>query len=1235
MTRFAARTAAPLTVVLAAVLTLVLPFPARPASADVTTGAVDNLRTGWDSDEAGLTPAQVSSSDFGQQFSTAVDGQVYAQPLVYGGLVIVATENNKVYGINGATGTIVWSKSLGPAWPAAAIGCGNLEPTVGVTATPVIDPATGTVYLTAKVNDGPDTSHPHWYAHALDAMSGAERVGWPLTIAGAPTNDLTRPFNAFTAMQRPGLLFLDGWVYAAFASHCDVQPYDGYVLGINASDRAMTMWATEDNTSSGRGGIWGPGAGLISDGPGRIIFTSGNGISPAPGPGHNPPGQLAESVVRLGVNADGTLSAQDFFAPVNANTLDLNDQDLGSGAPLALPSPAFGTPTHPHLLVQIGKDGRVFLLDRDNLGGRGQGSGGTDAALQVGGPFEGVWGHPVAFGGGGGYVYTVGSRAPLRALAYGVNGAGSPTLTSVATSPETFGYSSGSPIVTSVGDDPSSALVWVEYSDGNNGTNGQLRAYDAIPVNGVMRLRWSAPIGIAAKFPVPATDGGRIYVGTRDGHVLAFGRPASAALTGSPVDFGQVPVNTSQQKIATVTAHRTLTVTGVSTPAGSRFTAQPPPLPRTMNAGDTMDVPVTFAPTRAGPATAVLTFTMDIGTSGLDLSGYATQPGLQASPPTLAFGQVPTSTTETLGVTFTNTGTDPEIVSATHAPNAPYSASGLPAAGFSIAPQQTVTVQVTYAPTAASSGDTDTLSITGQNGTTSVPLSGSAIVGQAVLTVNPTSTDFGNTRVGQARTRTFDVSNTGNIPLTITKAGVPSPPFFVSNPIPEGQILNPGDVLHENVTFVPSATGPATGVYQITGDDGRGPQNETLTGNGTTPAAGVTVGAPGYGGWQLNGTTRLAGNDLNLTQTTEGQTGSAVFPVPVLTDGLVANFTAIIGGGTGADGATFALLDPAKVTPAALGVGGGALGFGGLPGVALGIDTYPNAGDPSDNFIGLATTMKSDGGLAWLQTSTQINTIRRNTHKFTVQVVGKTITVAMDGTQKLSLSVASLPPAAFVAFTGANGALTDIHTIRDANITATAYALPPPGVNGWTFNGTAKLSGTDLVLTPAAKGVKGSAFQSTVIPPTRLKAHFVAQISGGGTIGADGMTLALLDSSKAGVTSLGGGGGGLGFQGLPGVAITLDTYRNSWDPATSLVTVATTGSSGHLAYAATASVPNLRSGTHTVDVAYASGQLTVAVDGRQVINVAITLPAGIIAGFTGATGGYFDVHTVRSVTISY
>ena len=160
-------------------------------------------------------------------------------------------------------------------------------------------------------------------------------------------------------------------------------------------------------------------------------------------------------MVRLQVGSDRSLSAADFFSPSNNATLDLNDTDLGSGGPSALPD-SFGTPRCRTCCSKQGKDGRIFLLNRDNLGGMGQGPGGTDAAVQTIGPLPGgLWGHPAVWGGDGGYVYLVGNQQPLIALQAGVDRAtASPALTQAGTSTDSFGYTSGSPVVTSTARPP-------------------------------------------------------------------------------------------------------------------------------------------------------------------------------------------------------------------------------------------------------------------------------------------------------------------------------------------------------------------------------------------------------------------------------------------------------------------------------------------------------------------------------------------------------------------------------------------------------------------------------------------------------------------------------------------------------------------------------------------------------------------------------------------------------------
>ncbi|WP_052226461.1 choice-of-anchor D domain-containing protein [Microbacterium mangrovi] len=814
-------------VVLAGVLT-----GTAPSRAVDETVSHDALRTGWDSNEPRLTPTDVTASDFGKLFATQVSGQIYAQPVVSHGVLLVATENDQVSGLDPVTGAVKWQRSVGPAWPAATLGCGDLAPNVGITATPVVDSATGTAYFTAKVNDGATAASPHWYLHAIDITTGAERAGFPTTIAGSPSNDPGHPFNPETAMQRPGLLLLGGVVYAAFGSHCDHGPYVGYVVGVNATSGAQTtMWSTEAGSASQKAGIWQSGGGIVSDGPGRLFVTTGNGVSPAPSPGSSPPNQLAESVVRLQVNPDGRLSARDFFSPVNNTNLDRDDSDLGAAGPVALPD-GYGSAAHPHLLVQGGKDGRIFLLDRDDLGGMGQGAGGTDKVLQALGPYRGMWGHPAFWGGSGGYVYTITSDGPLSAFQVTKTAAGMPALALVGQTTDTWGHTSGSPVVTSDGATSGSALVWAVDNPGTNGVGASLRAYDAVPVNGVLALRYSIPIGTGAKFSVAATDAGRVYVGTRDGVVYGVGRPTTSPLTGSGTDFGFVAVGSTATANVTVTAAKSVTIQSAATTGPFSIGTPAPTLPVTLAVGDTVTIPVTAQPTATGAASGTIELTTDAGPVSFGLQVTGTAPGLSAAPTALDFGIVPTSARVTYTVSIANTDSVPETVSAVTGPSAPFT-TVMPAVGTVIPAAASISLPVTFAPTTATGGPVNTtLVVATSAGSVTVPISGTGVVGASHLAIGPMSIAFGAVPAGTAVRRSFTIQNTGNIVLTIMKAAPPTLPFTAVYPIAEGQQLEPGDSLSVPVQFAPTKGGTFTGTYIVTGDDGTGAKTITLTGTG-------------------------------------------------------------------------------------------------------------------------------------------------------------------------------------------------------------------------------------------------------------------------------------------------------------------------------------------------------------------------------------------------------------------
>ena len=621
------------------------------AHADDVTASQNDLRTGWDPAEPKLAPVSdggpVGGPTFGEIFNRHLNGQIYAQPLVVGNTLIVATETNHVYGLNAATGAVEWSDSLGKPEPWTAMGCNDLTPSIGITSAPVYDPATRAVYLVALVDNGPSIAQPHMYTYALSVATGHVLRGWPVTIKGSPANASSESFNPESERQRAGLLLLGGAVYVAFASYCDFPSYVGYVAGVNIATRHLTLWTDETGSGGDQAGIWLGGGGLMSDGPGRIFLSTGNGPSPPVGPGTSPPPELGDAVVRLSVGSGGKLSAADFFSPANAPTLDVDNEDFGSGGPVGLP---FGTPADHALLIQAGKDGRVFILNRDNLGGREQGPGGTDHVLAEAGPYAGLWGHPAAFGpvsivsasSTPDFAYYVGKGDVMRYLRFGANASGAPTVTEVANSTTNFGYTSGSPVVTSNGNDRASAVVWEVSSAGTSGADGTLDAFAAEPPKGCvvpcqMAPIWSAPIGTAAKFTIPATSNGRVYVGTRAGNIIAFGSPGKAPLEASPVNFGQLLAGKSRTVEVTITAVHRVRVRRIFAlePAGSApFKVESVTLrgravtfPVVLAAGRRLRVRVTFEPTQTGGVTGAIqvrTNATAFPVVSLSLTGQAT-----------------------------------------------------------------------------------------------------------------------------------------------------------------------------------------------------------------------------------------------------------------------------------------------------------------------------------------------------------------------------------------------------------------------------------------------------------------------------------------------------------------------------------------------------------------------------------------------------------------------------------
>jgi outer membrane protein assembly factor BamB len=346
------------------------------AQTAVATYHYDNYRTGWNQTETVLTPANVSSKAFGLLFKVPLDAQVDGQPLVVPGVLItagkypglhdviyVATENNTVYAIDADTGTVLLNPNFGTSVAPPAV-CGP-SPNLGIHSTPVIDLNGNTLYVMTYTQD---STGPAYRVHALDLGSLSDKVTPQLVAASHPLTDgTTLTFNALYQRQRPALLLANGNLYAAFGSFCDNQAQysRGWLLGWTASSLAPITPSELINTRATApanyflSSIWMSGYGPAADDSGNILFATGNSQDTT----YDGITNIQESVVKV----SPTLSAMvDLFTPDNQANLDNADMDLGSGGVMVLPDQPGATP---HLAVAAGKDGNMFLMNEDNLGG--------------------------------------------------------------------------------------------------------------------------------------------------------------------------------------------------------------------------------------------------------------------------------------------------------------------------------------------------------------------------------------------------------------------------------------------------------------------------------------------------------------------------------------------------------------------------------------------------------------------------------------------------------------------------------------------------------------------------------------------------------------------------------------------------------------------------------------------------------------------------------------------------
>jgi hypothetical protein len=463
----------------------------------------DDARDGAFTSETTLTPLNVNSATFGKLFTYTVDGQVYAQPLylpqlsiggVKHNVVFVATEANSVFAFdaNGSQTTPLWSVNLGV--PVPKNDQEGVSPQLGITSTPVIDITTGTMYVLAETTSGPFT------LHALDVTTGKEKFGGPIVVTGSVAGTGWDSVGGSIALesscyQRTSLALnpATNSIYLGFG-HCN----HGWLLAYDKTTLKQTAIFNDTPDGAG-GGLWGGGgAPAINDQTGDVFLITGVDLN-------DPPSGYNDAFLRL---TSSNLAVGDYFQPDNEAFLRANDADLGSGSAILMPD---NTSSTPHEIVGGGKDGRIFVVNRDNMGSFNPTVNNVIETVQTGvQQFDNIFSTPVYWNG---FVYYHCESDVLQAFSWS-NG----MLSMQPTSSGSAVYSVHGATSSLSANGTTNGIVW-EIDNSNYGTGPSiLHAYNATDV--ATELYNSSQTGsrdtagLALKFTVPTIAGGEVFVPT-------------------------------------------------------------------------------------------------------------------------------------------------------------------------------------------------------------------------------------------------------------------------------------------------------------------------------------------------------------------------------------------------------------------------------------------------------------------------------------------------------------------------------------------------------------------------------------------------------------------------------------------------------------------------------------------------------------------------------------------------
>jgi Immunoglobulin domain len=510
--------------------TLTVSAATSTSTTDVLTYHNDNSRSGQNLTETALTPATVNSTQFGLLRVLPADGLVDGQPLIASGLsvngtlhnvVYIVTENDSVYSYDADTGAALGHVSvLGSGeTPSDKRGCGQVSPQIGITSTPVIDRSSGphgTVYVVAMSKDAGGQYYQR--LHALDLVTLGELPNSPVVIQatypGSANNSVgTTSFDPAQYKERAGLLLVNGTVYTAWASHCDITPYNGWIIGYDQSTLAQTQVLNVTPNGS-EGALWSSGGGMAADSTGNIYALVANGTfdTTLDTGGFPSQGDYGNAFIKL--STANPLQVTDYFDMDNTVAESNGDIDFGSGAPMLLPDQTDSTGVVRQLAVGAGKDGHLYVINQADMGKFSMSNNAIWEDMPGALP-GGVWSTPAYFQG---TVYYGDVGGTLKA--FGLQHALLATTPTSQTS-MTFGYPGTAPAVSANGS--SNGIVWAV----ENSQPAVLHAFAAGNLatelyNSTQAANSRDQFGAGNKYMTPTIANGKVYVGTPSG-VAVFG----------------------------------------------------------------------------------------------------------------------------------------------------------------------------------------------------------------------------------------------------------------------------------------------------------------------------------------------------------------------------------------------------------------------------------------------------------------------------------------------------------------------------------------------------------------------------------------------------------------------------------------------------------------------------------------------------------------------------------------